>query len=76
MLSFAATAGWWVMPAGAQGGANRQAGRADWPLHNLDLRNSRYSPLNEITVSNASKLTVKQYVSVVATNTILTLAVP
>jgi PQQ-dependent dehydrogenase (methanol/ethanol family) len=48
-----------VMPAGAQGGPTAQAGRADWALHNLDLRNSRYSPLNEINVSNAGKLAVK-----------------
>lgn len=31
----------------------------DWPLHNLDLRNGRYAPLDEINTSNAGRLTVK-----------------
>ena len=31
----------------------------DWPLHNLDLRNSRYAPLDEINTSNAGRLTLK-----------------
>ena len=33
--------------------------RGDWPLHSLDLANSRYSPLDEINASNAGKLTQK-----------------
>lgn len=37
----------------------RPAGKSDWPLHNLDVSNRRYSPLNEIDVSNAGKLTLK-----------------
>src|SRR6185503_2602341 len=31
----------------------------DWPLHNLDVRNSRYAPLDEINASNAARLAVK-----------------
>lgn len=31
----------------------------DWPLHNLDTKNSRYSPLSQINTTNAAKLTVK-----------------
>jgi glucose dehydrogenase len=31
---------------------------ADWPLHNLDLHNTRYSPLTQIDVSNVSRLDV------------------
>ena len=31
----------------------------DWPLHNLDLDNSRYSTLDQITRSNAGALTLK-----------------
>jgi alcohol dehydrogenase (cytochrome c) len=31
----------------------------DWSLHNYDLRNSRYSPVDEIDTSNAGKLTLK-----------------
>ncbi len=31
----------------------------DWPLHNLDARNSRFSPLAQVTAANAGKLTVK-----------------
>jgi len=37
----------------------RQAGKSDWPLHNLDPSNRRYSPLNEIDASNANTLTLK-----------------
>ena len=37
----------------------RQANTSDWPLHNLDVSNRRYSPLNQIDTSNASKLTLK-----------------
>lgn len=36
----------------------RQANNSDWPLHNLDVSNRRYSPLNQIDTSNASKLTL------------------
>src|SRR5262245_21186238 len=31
---------------------------ADWPLHNLDLKNSRYAPLDEINTSNVARLAV------------------
>ena len=31
----------------------------DWPLHNLDAQNSRFSPLDQIDVSNAGTLTQK-----------------
>jgi quinoprotein glucose dehydrogenase len=34
-------------------------GRSDWPMYNLDLRNSRFSPLDEINTTNVSRLTVK-----------------
>ena len=37
----------------------RRANNSDWPLHNLDVSNRRYSPLNQIDTSNASKLTLK-----------------
>src|SRR5438046_1695760 len=30
---------------------------ADWPLHNLDLKNSRFSPLDQIDASNVGTLT-------------------
>jgi quinohemoprotein ethanol dehydrogenase len=36
-----------------------QKASADWPLHNLDLHNTRFSPLNQITAANAGKLTLK-----------------
>jgi hypothetical protein len=29
---------------------------ADWPLHNLDLKNSRFSPLDQINASNVGTL--------------------
>src|SRR2546427_4774095 len=31
----------------------------DWPLHNLDLHNGRFSPLDQINRSNADRLAVK-----------------
>jgi PQQ-dependent dehydrogenase (methanol/ethanol family) len=42
----------------AQNPAGRSA-NVDWPLHNLDLRNSRYAALDEINTSNAGTLTTK-----------------
>jgi quinoprotein glucose dehydrogenase len=35
------------------------AGKGDWPMYNFDLHNSRFSPLDEINVSNVGKLTLK-----------------
>ena len=37
--------------------ASTRAG--DWPLHNLDLHNGRFSPLDQINRSNADRLAVK-----------------
>jgi PQQ-dependent dehydrogenase (methanol/ethanol family) len=51
---------WPVVPTRAQAGA-----AGDWPSHNLDLRNSRYSPLDQINTSNVGQL--KQQWSVQAT---------
>jgi len=34
-------------------------GDGDWPLHNLDLQNRRFSPLDQISRANADKLVVK-----------------
>ena len=31
-------------------------GQADWPMHNLDIRGSRYAELDEINVSNAGSV--------------------
>jgi glucose dehydrogenase len=48
--------------AGAMGTAMAQSaapGRSDWPMYNLDLHNSRFSPLDEINSSNVSRLVVK-----------------
>src|SRR5471030_3271156 len=38
---------------------NGAAGQRNWPLHSLDLSNSRYSPPTEITTANVSRLTSK-----------------
>jgi glucose dehydrogenase len=45
----------------AVGAQNRltTAQAADWPLHNLDLHNSRYAQLTAINASNAGQLTLK-----------------
>jgi glucose dehydrogenase len=40
-------------------GAVLADGGGDWPLHNLDLHNTRYSSLNQINVANANKLSLK-----------------
>jgi PQQ-dependent dehydrogenase (methanol/ethanol family) len=50
-LSLASIGTWLVMPTRAQ-----KVASGDWPSHNLDLANSRYSPLDQITPSNASQL--------------------
>ena len=44
--------------AGAQAPAG-PGGSFDWPLHNLDVRNSRYAPLDEINTSNVARMAVK-----------------
>ena len=43
----------------AQGGGPAMATPGDWPLHNLDLRNSRFSPLTQINTTTADKVTIK-----------------
>jgi glucose dehydrogenase len=68
IVGLGAIATWLVVPAGAgtgtlteaQGQASRTrgAGMTDWPLHNLDLSNTRYSPLDAINTSNAGSLAV------------------
>src|SRR5262245_20770838 len=35
-----------------------QSGGGDWPLHNLDVHNGRFSPLNQINTTNATGLAV------------------
>src|SRR5829696_3487804 len=45
-------------PARAQPPAG-PGGSFDWPLHNLDVRNTRYAPLDEINTSNVARMTVK-----------------
>ena len=43
---------WLAAPMRAQGGVS-----GDWSSHNYDARNSRFSPLDQITTSNVSGLT-------------------
>jgi PQQ-dependent dehydrogenase (methanol/ethanol family) len=46
--------------AQTRGATSAEALKAgDWPLHNLDLQNGRFSPLEQINRANADKLTVK-----------------
>src|SRR5262245_53864929 len=40
----------------AQNPSSQRTGPGDWPLHNFDLQNTRYSPLTDIDTSNASRL--------------------
>jgi len=49
-----------LMPHGATTGAQRSAGEnTDWSLHNGDVGNGRYAPLDEINVSNAGRMGLK-----------------
>ena len=58
IAAFVLIVAWRVIPAASQGaGQSPKAG--DWPLHNYDVRNSRYFPADEINTSNADKLTLK-----------------
>ena len=43
---------------------------ANWTLHNVDVRNSRYSPLDEINASNAGRLTSSWTFDVAASETL------
>ena len=54
-LALAAATAWSAAPVSAQ----EPAPGADWPLHNLDEYNSRYSPLTEINRSNVGSLELK-----------------
>ena len=54
-LCLAVVLTWRVTPTPAQGVSQT----TDWPLHNLDEYNSRYSPLTEINRSNVGALTLK-----------------
>jgi quinoprotein glucose dehydrogenase len=56
-LFFAAFAGRAIVPAHAQGGAQPRTG--DWPSHNLDGANSRFSTLDQIRRENADRLGLK-----------------
>src|SRR5262245_48979095 len=67
--ALAATAAWMGAPAGLaqakNGGTTSQApAHVDWPMHNLDLRNGRYSPLDEINASTVQNLKLKWSVDV------------
>src|ERR1700694_1952181 len=59
---------WPLAPINGQDQTTRQSG--NWSLHNIDLRNSRYSPLREINTSNVHQLTVKWSYSLPANQTI------
>ena len=43
---------------GQQGRGSAPPPAADWPMHNRDVRSTRYSPLDEINASNVSRLAV------------------
>ena len=66
VLSVVTTATLGLVSAGAQDRAQTAhqsplpqittGGQADWPLHNLDIRGTRYSSLDEINTSNVGRL--------------------
>src|SRR5262245_44175451 len=47
------------VPAWSQSPRRPGIGPGDWPLHNLDLRNSRFSQLDQINTSNVDRLILK-----------------
>ena len=51
-VSLAGMSTWLVAPTRAQ-----RVSSGDWPSHNLDLYNGRYSPLDQINTSNVGQLT-------------------
>jgi len=59
VLALVAASGQPMARLSAQSEGGRTSGRTDWPLHSLDLRNSRFSQLNEIDVSNVGALSLK-----------------
>jgi PQQ-dependent dehydrogenase (methanol/ethanol family) len=61
ILSLAAATTSSSLPARAQGSATtaRGQGGANWSLHNFDIHNSRYAPLDEINASNVGRLQMK-----------------
>lgn len=52
LLSVASLVTWLLVSA-----AGQETRDADWPLHNLDLKNSRFSLLDQINASNVATLT-------------------
>ena len=61
LLSFAAAAMSLNTPARAQGSATTARGQSgtNWSLHNFDIHNSRYAPVDEINASNVGRLQMK-----------------
>ena len=60
-----------MMPRGTTTGAQGSAGgNTDWSLHNGDLGNGRYAPLDEINVSNVGRMALKWSFEVGAAETI------
>ena len=51
----------WVPTTTVEGPVPRveRGSTQDWPLHNFDLRNSRFAPLDQINVSNVTELALK-----------------
>jgi PQQ-dependent dehydrogenase (methanol/ethanol family) len=47
-----------------------QAGNVNWSLHNVDLHNSRFSPLDSINTSNVSRLASKWSIDLPGTDNI------
>jgi glucose dehydrogenase len=55
-----------VSVSAAQNGARPDG--TDWPTHNFDLHNTRFSPLTEINTTNVAKLTLKWSAEYVGTS--------
>ena len=49
---------WTLAPAAGQGGGQPSTSRGEWPHYTADVKGTRYSPLDQITAANFSKVEV------------------
>ena len=53
-----AAAIWTLAPVAGQGGGQPSTSRGEWPHYTADVKGTRYSPLDQVTAANFSKLEV------------------
>jgi len=58
LVAVAAGLGWATVNMTGQGTGQPSTAKGDWPSYNADVRGTRYSPLDQITAENFSKMEV------------------